>query len=119
MVLRHSVIENTPPLHVAVARGFMQRARGLLFRAPLAGDEALLIPRCASVHTFGMRYPIDVVFLDTLGRVLKVVPSLGPWRLAMQLGAVAVLELAPGRAKEFGFDVGAQASALKPFLAGH
>jgi uncharacterized protein len=96
----------------------MQRARGLLFRPRLASNQALLIPRCASVHTCGMRYPIDIVFLDALGRVLRVVPRLEPWRLAMQAGAAAVLELPPGGARIFGFAVGAQVSALKPLLAG-
>lgn len=116
MGLTGALFDSMPSLHVAVACGFLQRARGLLFRAPLAANQALLIPRCASVHTFGMAYPIDVVFLDALGRVLRVVPKLAPCRLAMQFGAVAVLELAPGSASAFGFVVGAQASALKPLL---
>ena len=69
-------------LHVRIAGGFLQRARGLLLRPPLAENEALLLPGCASVHTFGMRYTIDVVFLDPLGRVLRVARSLRPWRVA-------------------------------------
>lgn len=85
-------------LHVRIAAGFMQRARGLLLRPPLRGNEALLIPGCASVHTFGMRYAIDVVFLDPVGRVLHVARSLRPWRIASQPGAAAVLELLAGGA---------------------
>jgi uncharacterized protein len=85
-------------LHVRIAAGFMQRARGLLLRPPLAANEALLLPGCASVHTFGMRYAIDVVFLDSLGRVLYVARSLRPWRVASQPGAAAVLELSAGGA---------------------
>lgn len=85
-------------LHVRIAAGFVQRARGLLLRPPLATNEALLIPGCASVHTFGMRYAIDVVFLDPLGRVLHVARALRPWRVASQSGAAAVLELRAGGA---------------------
>ena len=85
-------------LHIRIAGGFLQRARGLLLRPPLRANEALLIPGCASVHTFGMRYAIDVVFLDPLGRVLHVAGSLRPWRIASQPGAAAVLELLAGSA---------------------
>ena len=73
-------------LHVRIAAGFLQRARGLLLRPPLAANEALLLPGCASVHTVGMRYALDVVFLDPLGRI------------ASQPGAAAVLELSAGGA---------------------
>jgi uncharacterized membrane protein (UPF0127 family) len=85
-------------LRVRIAGGFLQRARGLLLRPPLGFDEALLLPGCASVHTFGMRYAIDVVFLDPLGRVLRVARALRPWRIASQSGAAAVLELKAGGA---------------------
>lgn len=87
-----------PVLHVRIAGGFLQRAQGLLLRPPLAANEALLLPGCASVHTFGMRYAIDVVFLDPLGRVLRVARHLQPWRIASQPGAAAVLELLAGGA---------------------
>lgn len=106
-----------PALHVRVACGFLQRARGLLLRPPLARDEALLIPRCASVHTFGMRYAIDIVFLDPLGRVLAVVERLTPWRVAARAGAAAVLEMPAGMARAFGIGVGAELTALQPLLA--
>lgn len=104
-------------LHVRVARSFLQRARGLLLRRPLAADEALLIPGCAAVHTFGMRYTIDVVFVDPVGRVLRVVPRVSPWRIALQPGAAGVLELAAGRAAALGFGAGARLASLQPLLA--
>lgn len=71
------------------------RAR-LLGLAGLERREALpglLIPRCASVHTFGMRFAIDLAFLDEEGRVLSWRRSLLPRRLACCRGAAAVLEL--------------------------
>ncbi len=57
-----------------IATRFTARARGLLGGPPLELDEALLIAPCSSIHTFGMRYPIDVVFLDRNARVVRVWP---------------------------------------------
>lgn len=53
-----------------IASGRRERARGLLGRDGL--DGALLIPRTRSVHSFGMRFDLDVAFLDADGRVVKV-----------------------------------------------
>jgi len=57
----------------------------------------MLIERCASIHTFFMRFPLDVVFLDADFTVRKVVRGLRPWRLAAMPGAAHVLELPAGR----------------------
>ncbi len=74
----------------------LERMRGLLGRPPLAPGEGLLIEPCGSVHTAGMAYPIDVVFLDREWRVLKQVPGLRPWRMAGALGGRLALELPAG-----------------------
>jgi len=84
-------------MRVLVARSFLQRARGLLGRTHLAADEALLLRPCSSVHTFGMCFAIDVVFIDPQGVVVAVREALGPWRFARCRGAAAVLEMAAGR----------------------
>lgn len=55
------------------------RVRGLLGRDGLEG--ALLLPGCRSVHTLGMRFPIDVAFLDRGGRVVALVAPMLPWRV--------------------------------------
>ena len=73
-----------------------ERIRGLLGRAPLTSRQALLIDPCPSVHTLGMTYPLDLVFLDAHYRVLKLVRKLSPLRWAGCSGARATLELAPG-----------------------
>jgi hypothetical protein len=62
-----------------------------LLRRPPPG-RALLLPRCRSVHTFGMRFAIDVTFLDGEGRVLRAVPAVPPWRVVSCPGAAGVLE---------------------------
>ena len=83
-----------------------ERARGLLGRPRLAADEALLIERCSSVHTFGMRYAIDLAFLDRDGKVLRVVERVRPLRFAARFGARTTLEMAPGAAAALGLRPG-------------
>jgi len=74
----------------------LERMRGLLGKAPLQKDQALLITSCSSVHTMGMTYPIDLVFLDKHWKIRKIVKSLVPWRMAWLFGSSTVLEMAPG-----------------------
>ena len=57
-----------------------ERLRGLLPRASLGSDEGLWFPRISSVHTFFMRFAIDVAFVDRRGRVIALYHSLRPWR---------------------------------------
>ena len=72
------------------------RRRGLLGRDSVPTDFALVIAPCSSVHTFFMRFPIDVVFVSRDGTVVKTCRDLRPWRLAAAFGAFAVIEAAPG-----------------------
>lgn len=88
-----------PRLVVHRATRWFDRLRGLLGSPPPAPGHALLIVPCASIHTAFMRYPIDVVFLDRLGRIRKVVAALPPWRATACLGAAQTLELAAGQAR--------------------
>jgi uncharacterized membrane protein (UPF0127 family) len=74
------------------------RIKGLLGRKSLGPDEGLWLEPAASIHTFFMRFPIDVVFLDSDRRVLKIVPVLSPWRATASWGARAALELGSGEA---------------------
>ncbi len=68
-------------------------------RKALPDGEALLLKPCSSIHTLFMRFPIDVVFIDPRNQVVKVVPELRPFRVAMAPGgAQAVLELEAGAA---------------------
>ena len=83
-------------MHVRLAATPLSRLLGLHGRPP--SPTPLLIIPARSIHTFGLRRPIDVVFLDADLRVVKVVPGLRPNRLAGARHAVAVLELVAGAA---------------------
>jgi uncharacterized protein len=86
---------------VGVADRFWLRARGLLGRLPLEGGEGLLIRPCRAVHTIGLRYPIDVAFLDEGGTVVATYPALQPNRRTRWHGnAASALELPAGTLEE-------------------
>ena len=85
-------------LIVHEATTFGARLLGLSFMRPPPEDHALLIPNCRSVHTFGMRFAIDVTFLDESGRPLRVVRAVPPRRVLFERRAFAVLErVSPSR----------------------
>jgi uncharacterized protein len=73
-----------------------KRRRGLLGRDSLPEGQALWIVPCEAIHTFWMRFPIDVVYLDRRKRVRKTCRAIMPWRLSMCLFAHSVLELPAG-----------------------
>ncbi len=72
------------------------RREGLLKRESLPPGEGLWIVPCEGVHTVGMKFAIDVLFLDRKKRVLKVRKDMGRWRMALCLRAHSVLELPSG-----------------------
>jgi uncharacterized membrane protein (UPF0127 family) len=82
-------------IQIVDARGFA-RWRGLAFRDPPAAPEALHIPRCRSVHTFGMRYPLDLVWLDGGGAVVRIDRGVRPCRVRCCRAARSVVELHAG-----------------------
>jgi uncharacterized membrane protein (UPF0127 family) len=84
-------------VNVQVANSFRARLLGLLAHRDLRfGDGVWLVP-CNSVQTFGMRYPIDVVFLDAERRVVRVVRGVRPGRVVWPVpGAHSALELPAG-----------------------
>ncbi|MBI5623952.1 MAG: DUF192 domain-containing protein [Elusimicrobia bacterium] len=85
---------------VVKAEALLDRMRGLLGKDSLPEGEGLWIIPCPQIHTFFMRFPIDVLFLDRGLKVVLVKERLGPWRLAPWLpwtcDAHSVLELAAG-----------------------
>ncbi|WP_236240171.1 DUF192 domain-containing protein [Streptomyces sp. CC228A] len=94
------------PLEIAAS--YARRARGLLGRAGLEG--ALLITPCASVHTFRMRFTIDVAYLDRDLNVLAV-RTMRPGRLGLpRLRARSVLEAEAGAMERWGIRPGTRLS---------
>jgi uncharacterized protein len=91
---------------LSVADNARTRMKGLLGRQSLGPGEGLLLKPAGSVHTACMRFPIDVIFLDRRMRVLRVEPSVVPWRLKGTRGARAVLEMAAGAAEQQGIAAG-------------
>jgi hypothetical protein len=81
-------------MEIRIARG-LGRLVGLALRRDRG--VALLLPRCRSVHTFGMRFPLDLVWLDSAGRVVRVDRSVPPCRVRSCRAARSVLELRAGR----------------------
>jgi len=93
--------------HVRVAESFVARFIGLLGRRELRCEEGLLIKPGGSVHTLGMRFAIDVLFLDRHMRILKIAPILRPGRIAFAPpGSCSVLEIMARRAARLGLHVG-------------
>lgn len=89
-----------------LARSFLRRFTGLLLHRRLPQTEGLLLQPGGSIHTIGMRFAIDVLFLDADFVILKISDRIRPLRVARApRGTCAVLELAAGRAA---------ACALKP-----
>ena len=92
---------------VAVAETFLSRLKGLLGKKELPPGEALWIKPCSSVHSFGMKFPIDVVFLDRDMRVVAVARELKPGRVsAPRSRARSVLELPAGAIDSATTDIG-------------
>jgi hypothetical protein len=91
-------------VELAVTRA--TRRRGLLGRDGLAPGHALLIAPCSSIHTWFMRFPIDVIFVRRDGRVLKTRAAMPAWKLAFGWSAYAVVELPAGAVAQSGVSVG-------------
>lgn len=81
---------------VSEARTSAARRKGLLGQTGLDEGTGLWIVPCESIHTFFMKFAIDVVYLDRNHTVRKAISALGPWRLSMCLLAHSVLELPMG-----------------------
>lgn len=88
-------------LRLAHAKRFAERARGLARLDALPPGYALQIPRCRSVHTFTMRFPLDLIWLDGDGAVVRVDRAVAPNRLRSCRRARAVIETNAGAADRF------------------
>jgi uncharacterized protein len=81
-------------LNVGLADTHLSRLRGLLGRMKLRRDDGLWVAPSQGIHTIGMLFPIDVVYLDARNRVIHLIEHLGPFRIApIRVHAKSVLEL--------------------------
>ncbi len=95
------------PGKVVYAKGSRGRSKGLLGREEMRRDEALWLSPCKSVHTIGMKFAIDVAFLDERGTILHVVGAMRPWRISRVVwNANGALELHAGTLEAVGARVG-------------
>ncbi|MEW6244710.1 MAG: DUF192 domain-containing protein [Bacillota bacterium] len=93
--------------HTEVADRLFSRLKGLLGRKRLLPGQGLLITPCQSVHTFLMRFPIDVIYIDGKGKVCWIVEEMQPNRTAPLIRqSLAVLELPAGTVRNTGTAVG-------------
>ncbi|MEZ4749373.1 MAG: DUF192 domain-containing protein [Bdellovibrionota bacterium] len=90
-----------------IAESYMSRFLGLMGRSSIPQNEAICFPRCNSIHTFFMRFPIDVILVGEDGKIISVVRAMKPWRMLlprkgvkhvieMQANRVAALDLQEG-----------------------
>jgi len=86
-------------LTVTVARGFVQRTRGLAWRKSIPAGDGVQINRCRSIHTFGMRFSLDLLWLDQQGQAIRVDYDVPPRRLRSCRRASAVVEVVAGEGR--------------------
>ena len=97
LVARNASLNTVLADRVDVASTHAERAVGLLSRSSLEPGEALWIVPSRGVHTWGMRFTIDVLALDEAGNVVDCVSNLRPWRVRLpRKGTAGVLELPAG-----------------------
>ena len=75
--MRHKMVNG---IDAEVAESMGERMRGLIGRAMLERGKGMLITKCNCIHTFFMRFPIDAMFFDRSGRVVKTIRNIHPWR---------------------------------------
>lgn len=92
--------------HVRIAGSSSARRRGLLGVEGLSGGSGIWITPCEAIHTFGMKMPIDAIFLDGTLRVKKLHADLRPCRISVCISASSVLELQAGAISRSATQVG-------------
>lgn len=97
-----------------IADTFLSRLVGLLGKDELPSDSCLFIDASSGVHTFGMRFPIDIVALDRNRCVIGIWERVAPWKIrAFSRTTSSVLELKSGRAEQCGLAIGDRLSVSR------
>lgn len=99
--------EQTLPLQVKIANTWWRRFLGLMFQTTLQKQTALWLIPCGGIHTIGMLFTIDVVFLQKNGEISRIAENVRPFRLRFApKRTYSVLELNAGEAKSLGLKLG-------------
>jgi uncharacterized membrane protein (UPF0127 family) len=107
MIVRNQQRDATLGEAIEVAQTAAQRVKGLLGRECLEDGQGLLFKNCSSLHTFFMNFPIDILYIDKHGKVLKSATDVRPFKLvAAPLKAFYALELPTGAIAKSGTKVG-------------
>nr|MBC7243914.1 DUF192 domain-containing protein [Chloroflexota bacterium] len=93
--------------NLEIATNVRSRTRGLIGHAPLEPGQALMIPQSRWIHTFGMSFTIDAVYVDKKWHIVALTENLLPGRIDRPvLRAQAVIEMAAGEIRRLGLKVG-------------
>ena len=99
-----------------LAQSFFSRFMGLMGRKYLSDEEAIVFPKCNSIHTFFMRIPIDVLFVSDSGEVVCRLEALQPWKWVLPIkGAKHTIEMAAKTADKKQIRVGDKLSCSGVF----
>jgi uncharacterized protein len=93
---------------IARAGTSSERTTGLLKRSGLENGEGLWIIPCEAVHTFFMKFPLDLIYIDRKLRIRKAVRNVAPWRVSACLSAHSIIELPAGMIDVSGSERGDQ-----------
>ena len=92
---------------ITLADNFFWRLKGLLGTTGLSEREGLLLTPCNSVHMVGMLYPLDIVYLDRNGKIIKIVEDLKPLiGVSCCFSAKDALEIKSGAVRKYGWQIG-------------
>ena len=108
--VRNQTRQNVLASAADVADTSVKRRTGLLKHKNLEPGDGLWIVPCESVHTFFMRFAIDLIYLDKQRKIRKLRRAVPPWRISACFAAHSVLELPAGTIAETGVAVGDQLS---------
>ncbi len=108
MIVRNETRDSTIADFADVADTSASRCKGLLGRDSLSPGEGLWIIPCEAIHTCGMRFAIDIIYLNRQKRVCKLLKNIKPWRLSMCAFANSVLEVPAGTIEHTGTQKGDQ-----------
>lgn len=93
--------------NIGVADSFITRFMGLMFRRSLSENSGLHIIPCNQIHMFNMKFPIDVLYLDTNNKIVRIDRAVQPWKVCKsEKKARSVVEINSGAAASKALDIG-------------